>query len=183
MKKTHFFVLGFCLIALLAGLTGVFVPSNASEPVKSASTIRAYFSPNGGCTDAIVDELNKAKSKVLVQAYSFTSAPIAKALVDAKNRGVSVQVILDSGQFTDKYSSATFLKNQGISVFSDAKHGIAHNKIILIDSKVVITGSFNFSKAAEKSNAENLLVIHNEDLCKVYTENYEKHLSHSEKAL
>lgn len=67
-----------------------------------------YFSPHGGCTDAIIREVTKAKSTLLIQAYSFTSAPIAKAVVNARRRGVKVQVILDKSQRTDKYSSATF---------------------------------------------------------------------------
>ena len=57
-----------------------------------------YFSPNGGCTDAIVRELDKAQSTVLVQAYSFTSYKIAKALLDAHKRGVKVEIILDKSQ-------------------------------------------------------------------------------------
>jgi len=61
-----------------------------------------YFSPHGGCTDAIVKELDAAKESVLVQAYEFTSAPIAKALMEAHKRGVKVQVILDKGQWTDR---------------------------------------------------------------------------------
>src|SRR5271157_89772 len=75
-----------------------------------------YFSPHGGCTDAIIKELNGAKSTILVQAYFFTSAPIAKALLNAHKRGVKVQVLLDKSQVSQKYSSATFLLNQGIPV-------------------------------------------------------------------
>jgi phosphatidylserine/phosphatidylglycerophosphate/cardiolipin synthase-like enzyme len=71
--------------------------------------ISVYFSSRGGCTEAIVKELGQATVPVLVQAYSFTSAPIAKALLDAHKRGVKVEVILDKSQRTEKYSSATFL--------------------------------------------------------------------------
>jgi phosphatidylserine/phosphatidylglycerophosphate/cardiolipin synthase-like enzyme len=118
-----------------------------------------YFSPGGGATDAIVRELGQAKRRVRVQAYSFTSAPIAKAVVDARLRGLDVAVVLDSSQQTDRYSSATFLHNEGVPVFIDAAHAIAHNKLILIDSDTVITGSFNFSRAAEERNAENVMVL------------------------
>jgi phosphatidylserine/phosphatidylglycerophosphate/cardiolipin synthase-like enzyme len=87
----------------------------------------------------------------LVQAYSFTSAPIANALVDAHKRGVNVQVILDKSQRTEKYSSADFVARAGIPTFIDAKHAIAHNKIMVIDGYEILTGSFNFTKAAEVS--------------------------------
>ena len=73
-----------------------------------------HFSPGGGCTAAIVDALGSARSTVLVQAYSFTSMPIAKALVDAHRRGVNVEVVLDRSQRTEQYSSATFIANAGI---------------------------------------------------------------------
>src|SRR5947207_12873186 len=87
--------------------------------------------------------LSKAKSTVLLQAYSFTSAPIAKALTDAHRRGVKIQVILDRSNQTDKYSAATFTQNYGIATFIDDRHSIAHNKIIIIDGRTVLTGSFN----------------------------------------
>jgi phosphatidylserine/phosphatidylglycerophosphate/cardiolipin synthase-like enzyme len=142
--------------------------------------IDVYFSPKGGCTETIVKELDAAKSSVLVQAYSFTSAPIAKALVDAHKRGVKVQVILDKSQKTEKYSEADFLANQGIPTFIDAKHAIAHNKIMVIDGGVVITGSFNFTKSAEESNAENVLVIRDKGIAEKYVANWKAHLEHSE---
>jgi phosphatidylserine/phosphatidylglycerophosphate/cardiolipin synthase-like enzyme len=146
----------------------------------TAADIQVFFSPNGGCTEAIVENVGKAKSTVLVQAYSFTSAPIAKALVDAEKRGVKVQVILDKSQRTEKYSSADFLLHEGVPTFIDAKHAIAHNKIMVIDSRTVLTGSFNFTKAAENNNAENLLVIQDADLAAKYTANWQSHLKHSE---
>jgi len=145
-----------------------------------ASDIQVFFSPNGGCTEAVVANVGKAKLTILVQAYSFTSAPIAKALVDAEKRGVKVQVILDKSQRTEKYSDADFLLHEGVPTFIDAKHAIAHNKIIIIDSHTVLTGSFNFTKAAEEDNAENLLVIDDAALAKKYTENWQSHLGHSE---
>jgi phosphatidylserine/phosphatidylglycerophosphate/cardiolipin synthase-like enzyme len=144
--------------------------------------LKAFFSPNGGCTDAVVSSLGDARKSVLVQAYSFTSAPIAKALVAAKKRGVDVQVILDKSQRSEKYSGATFLANEGVPVFIDAGHRIAHNKVMVIDGQTVITGSFNFTKAAESGNAENvLLILHAPELAKRYTENWKLHLAHSEK--
>src|SRR5690242_3539189 len=76
--------------------------------------IDVYFSPQGGCTDAIVDEINAAKDTILVQAYSFTSKPIAAALVEAHKRGVKIQAILDSDQETDNYSEADYLLHSGV---------------------------------------------------------------------
>jgi phosphatidylserine/phosphatidylglycerophosphate/cardiolipin synthase-like enzyme len=145
-----------------------------------AADIQVYFSPQGGCTEAVVANLDKATNTVLVQAYSFTSAPIAQALVDAHKRGVNVEVILDKSQRTEKYSAADFIQHAGIPTFIDAKHAIAHNKIMVIDGETVLTGSFNFTKAAEENNAENLLVIQDAALAAKYAANWQAHLKHSE---
>lgn len=147
---------------------------------KSGPLISVCFTPGSDCTDLVVKELGTAKDTVLVQAYSFTSAPIARALVDAKKRGVKVEVILDKSNRTAKYSAADFLMNMEIPPLIDSQHAIAHNKIMIIDGKTVITGSFNFTKAAEEKNAENLLVITDEDLAAKYTENWKLHAHHSE---
>jgi len=92
---------------------------------------------------------------------------------------VDVQVILDKSQRTAKYSSATFLRNMGVPTFIDDKHAIAHNKVMVVDGHIVITGSFNFTKAAEESNAENLLVVDDAGLAQKYTANWNTHLAHS----
>jgi len=161
----------FCCSVVLTLWIGV---AAAAEP------IQVFFSPHGGCTEAAVENLNKATNSVLVQAYSFTSAPIAQALVAAEKRGVKVQVILDKSQRTEKYSSADFVAHAGIPTFIDTKHAIAHNKIMVIDGKTILTGSFNFTKAAESSNAENLLVIQDVALARKYTANWNLHLHHSD---
>ena len=142
--------------------------------------VQVYFSPQGGATQAVVEALNQATNSVLVQAYSFTSAPIARALVEARRRGLQIQVILDKSQRTEKYSEADFLKNEGIPTMIDAEHAIAHNKIMIIDTYIVLTGSFNFTKAAEENNAENLLVLNDPVLAKRYADNWFAHQSNSE---
>jgi len=152
-----------------------------AEQFKSTGTIEIYFSPRGGGTEAIVKEINSAKSEILVQAYSFTSKPIAKALVDARKRGIKIEVVLDKSQRREKYTSADFVAHAGIPTYIDDNHAIAHNKIMILDRSTLITGSFNFTKAAEEKNAENLLVIKgNKPLVDRYIRNFEEHKSHSE---
>jgi len=163
----------FGLLVLVA-IAGCEPPSSVPQGVQ------VYFSPHGGATEAVVGALGQATNSVFVQAYSFTSAPIARALVDAQRRGVKVQVILDKSQRTEKYSEADFLKNEGVPTLIDPEHAIAHNKIMIIDGYLVLTGSFNFTKAAEENNAENLLVINDPILAKRYSENWYAHERHSE---
>jgi phosphatidylserine/phosphatidylglycerophosphate/cardiolipin synthase-like enzyme len=162
----------FRKIILCLLLTGIFTAGYAADSVPSAE-IQVYFSPHGGCTDAIVSAVNDAKKTVLVQAYSFTSAPIAKALIEAHRRGVDVRVILDKTNRTRNYSVADLLLHEGVPTWIDIVHTIAHSKVIIIDGGTVITGSFNFTKAAEDHNTENLLVIHDPGLARKYTENWD----------
>jgi len=161
----------FCLIS---------IHSHATDLTLNNTSTQVYFSPNGGCTDAIVREIGNAKSEILVQAYSFTSAPIARALTNAHKQGIEVEAILDKSQRSERYTAATYLKNAGIPVYIDSVHAIAHNKIMIIDRETIITGSFNFTRAAEEKNAENLLIIKNPELAKIYLNNWYKHKGHSE---
>lgn len=137
------------------------------------------FTPGGNCTQDIVNAIDGAKKQVLVQAYSFTSVPIAKALLEAHRRGVDVRVILDKSQKTQRYSSAKFLENQDIKTWIDYRVAIAHNKVMIIDGAVVITGSFNFTKAAQYKNAENLIIIHDAKLASIYQQNWNNRLQYS----
>ena len=172
-NQTKYFLLTFILLLTFS------LPAFADNAVHNISG-EVYFSPNGGCTKAIVNEISQAKSEIYIQAYSFTSAPIAKALVEAHKRGIKVEAILDKSNVTGNYSSATYLSNNGIPVFIDSQHAIAHNKIIIIDKETVITGSFNFTRAAEEKNAENLLILKSKELANQYLTNWEKHKNHSD---
>ena len=173
--------LGLVLLSLgLLGCQQAPAQVAGGQATQALPPIEVFFSPKGGCTEAVVKELAAAKSTVLVQAYSFTSVPIAKALVDAHKRGVKVEVILDKSQKGEKYSSADFVIHAGIPTKIDSKHAIAHNKIMVIDGQTVITGSFNFTTAAEEHNAENLLVIRSPDLAAKYTANWQAHAAHSD---
>ena len=172
MRRFALFLICICIL-LPSGCDNAF--SNRPLP-----PIEVYFSPEGGCTEAVVREIDAAQSSILIQAYSLTSTPIAKAVVAAYNRGVHVEVILDRSDKTEKYSEADYLHNHRVPVLIDSQHAIAHNKVIIIDGQVVITGSFNFTKQAEEHNAENLLVIRDKILADQYTANWKLHADHSE---
>lgn len=150
----------------------LFNSSNLYADSFKNSTYEICFTPGQNCTNLIIKNMDKAKKSLLVQAYSFTSAPIAKAIIDAKKRGVDVKVILDKSQFSQKYSSSKFLMNQEIQIWKDDKVAIAHNKVMIIDDMITITGSFNFTKAAQERNAENVLIIDDSVLAKKYTDNW-----------
>ena len=152
------------------------MPAEIKQPrtVKAAGTVEVAFSPNGGGAGIIIKAVGEAKKSIRVQAYSFTNADIAKALVEAKKRGVEVRIVLDKSQETEKYSSATFFANAGLPVRIDDDFAIAHSKVMIIDEENVITGSFNFTKAAEEKNGENVLVLRgNKELAAAYLQNWQ----------
>jgi len=189
-------------LALMAGLLiacvviGRFMPAEpkASSPLDGPTetqahapagnggcTWEAYFSPDGGCTAAVVSAIGQARQRVLVQAYYLTSAPVGKALRDAHKRGLDVRVILDAGQRGDGYSPAEFLSRSGIPTWIDTRQGLQHNKVIIVDGEVVITGSFNFTRSAEERNRENLLVLRDAALAAAYEANFARDQRASER--
>ena len=89
-------------------------------------------------------------------------------------------MLLDYSNKSDKYSAADFVAHAGIATFLDGQHKIAHNKVIVIDEATVVTGSFNFTKSAEDSNGENLLVIRDRSLARKYAANWQRHRTRAE---
>jgi phosphatidylserine/phosphatidylglycerophosphate/cardiolipin synthase-like enzyme len=139
------------------------------------------FSPDMGATDLVMKTIHQAKRSIRVAAYSFTSKPIAEALLDAHKHGIDVKVVVDKSQAKEKYSSATFLANVGIPVRVDYKYAIMHNKFIIVDEDTTELGSFNYTLAAEKKNAENVMVIQgNRDVAATYAKEWQRLWNESE---
>ena len=178
MRK--FIVTVLLLFLLSIGSVSVSLTHAADLTLNNTPT-RVCFSPHGGCTEAIVKELDNARSEILMEAYSFTSREIASAILKAHKRGVHVEIILDKSNRSARYSSGDFTAHMGIPTYINAAYAIAHNKIMIIDREIVITGSFNFTKAAEERNAENLLILRNKDLAGIYLGNWDNHRERSDK--
>lgn len=181
MLKRLFLIFVFSSFTLIQGCAGPSPTTLISLPSKSVTcpVIQACFTPGQDCTHQITEHIAKAENSILVQAYGFSSKDIADALIAAKNRGVKVEVILDKSQRSQKYSLLRYIADVGIPVWIDTKPAIAHNKVMIIDEKEVITGSFNFTDAAQKRNAENLVFITDFKLAQEYIQNWEnrEHLS------
>ncbi|MFO1183513.1 MAG: phospholipase D family protein [Bauldia sp.] len=146
-----------------------------AEGAATAPDIAVCFTPGEDCTGKIVAEIDAAKSSLLIQAFSFTSTPLMKAIDSAHKRGVAVRIIMDRTNETQDHVAATFFAQRGMVPLIDDKVEIAHNKVMVIDGRVVITGSFNFTTAAQKANAENVLIVKNDPaLAKAYEANWQK---------
>jgi phospholipase D len=136
--------------------------------------ISVCFTPGQNCTSLIERSIMDARKSVFIHAYSFTSEPIANALLRAKEKGVDVIILVDRSQVKDKHTKVWQLKAQGIKVLVDVLPGIAHNKVMIIDDNRVITGSFNWTNAAQFRNAENILMIDDPKTVAFYKSNWLK---------
>jgi phosphatidylserine/phosphatidylglycerophosphate/cardiolipin synthase-like enzyme len=163
-------------------------PAGALQPagtVEETVTAHIAFTPGDDAARIIVEALQTARRQILVQAFSFTHRDIAHALIEARGRGVDVQVIADEEQ-TELIENSVIpeLATAGVPVFLDQEHVAAHNKVMVIDegepSAVVITGSYNFTFAAQFRNAENLVVLSGgPHITHAYAVNWRRHRKHS----
>jgi len=134
------------------------------------SLIEVYFSPCGGARDAIIREIKNAERTIDVCVYLLTDRELSQALVDAVKRGIKVRVVLDGeSAFKIRTSHFEYLIRHGVPVRlyiehlkkkrGRGYHSVMHHKFAIIDRKVLITGSYNWTAYAEEKNNENLLII------------------------
>lgn len=137
-----------------------------------AAEVEVFFSPGGKCTEQIVSAIDHAERSIFVAAYQLSDETIAKALLNASRRNVAVAIIADRTQKSPAYSKVPMLANAGLPVFIDTSHRIFHHKFMIIDARLVITGSFNFTFSASTRNAENLVLIRDEEIADLYLANW-----------
>lgn len=171
------------LKALFFALVLFFLPYSCKTPQPQGNSgtgeieTTAYFSPRGGCEEAVVDLINHSEKTIDVAIYSFTDRKIAKALIDAYRRGVKIRVIIDYGNGKSRYCVGPLLEKAGIPVRykRGSGGGLMHNKYAIYDGKVLSTGSFNWTSNANKRNDENLVIIKNDrHLVELYQKNFNK---------
>lgn len=152
---------------------------SAAVIVAADPELKTCFTPTENCTGLIVAAIDGAKSEIMVQAYSFTAKPLIKALGRAHKRGVKVRVILDKADERSDRAGSRLIA-QRILPQVDTGVASAHNKVMIIDRASVITGSFNFTDAAQKKNAENVLLIKGyPNVAQAYVKNWERRLAAS----
>jgi len=159
------------------GMFGQSAPRTSAQPKACVGSIpvTAMFSPSDGVLAKILDELSTAESSVDMMAFSFTSKEIAAKLRSLSASGVKVRCLFDGSQAENPYSKDDSLKKAGIKVKISPNHaGRMHHKVIIIDGRAVITGSYNFSGNAEMHNDENVLIIDSKDVAAKYGEEFQR---------
>lgn len=138
-------------------------------------SVKSHFSAGQGIEWVVEREIDNAGKRIDVAVYTFTSRPLAQALVDAKDRGVRVRVLLDPSNASGDYSKAAYLVNNGIDVCTEKGAGLMHHKFVLIDDSILITGSFNWTASAEAENDENILLLKGfPATCRSYSREFER---------
>lgn len=146
-----------------------------ASPALADPSITVAFSPHGGGTEAVVAVIESAQKTVHLAGYSFTSKPIAQALVAAHQRGVEVEAVLDKSNATARYTEAGEVADAGVPVRVDYRYAIMHSKFIVVDGVTLETGSFNFTEAGERDNSEDLVVLRDyTEVAVRFEENWQK---------
>lgn len=167
-----------CSLALAAAAAG---PAPRPQAAPASPRVEAYFTPGEDVDRVIAARIAGARSSVQVEAYLFTNRRIAAALAKAAQRGLLVELIGDAKQHeAGGLPVLGQLGRAGVHIWLQGEHAAFHNKVVLIDAQtplpVVITGSYNFTQAAQAKNAENIVVISGERrIAERYARDFERH--------
>ncbi len=172
--------LAFLALGLAAALAGAQPAPRTGEPA-AAARVEAYFTPGDDVARVISGRIDAARRTVQVQAYLFTNRRIAAALAKAARRGVAVELVADARQHeAGGLPVLKTLDRAGVRIWLAGDFAAFHNKVVLVDagtpSAVVVTGSFNFTQAAQDRNAENVVVISGSpDVTGRFARDFERH--------
>lgn len=180
--RQYWNAVGNGLFALVVGV--LLCSSTFAAPLPATGTVESFFTPDDDAEGAILRALREARHSIRVQAFLLSSRKLAYGLIDAKRRGIDVEVLADRDMTQkDEHSLIPRLVENHIPVWIEVRYAIAHNKIMVVDgetpnsaSAAVITGSFNFTHSAQARNAENLLILRgNAALVTRYLDNWRQH--------
>jgi phosphatidylserine/phosphatidylglycerophosphate/cardiolipin synthase-like enzyme len=159
------------------GQFGATSPSTLSEQsinVQGTPIQVIFTSENPALEPAIIPLVQSAQSSVYFMAFSFTDYPLADAMIQRHLRGVDVAGIFETfGSETDAAELRT-LFCADVPVRQDGNKGFLHHKVIIVDERYVVTGSLNFSTRAETTNDENVIIIDNPEIARLYVEEFER---------
>jgi phosphatidylserine/phosphatidylglycerophosphate/cardiolipin synthase-like enzyme len=136
--------------------------------------IGVCFSPHGGCKSSVIEEIKKARGEILIAMYYFTDRDIINAVCESKKKGVNIRVVLDKSQKAGKYNRSIRLVENNIPVRYDTRDGLMHDKFAVIDDTVLVEGSFNWTRSADEKNRENIMIIKNPEIAKIFSNEFEK---------
>ena len=156
-RNTRFSILTFLIIILYITIS-----------ISTLAKTEVYFSLSDNPQKIIIKNINQAEAFINIAMYVFTNKEIALPLIDAQNRGVKVRIYLDRSQIESSYSVSRLLVQNGIKVRISTNNYIMHNKFAIIDNRLLLTGSYNWTFSANNRNDENLLIIDDPELIEIF---------------
>ncbi len=139
--------------------------------------VETCFASENRCADRIVARLKASTRSIRFLAFSFTSDPIEEEMAARGRAGVEVSGVFETTGSQTQYSAYGKLKKAGFPVYTDGNPWTMHHKVIIIDERIVIFGSFNFSDNANTQNDENLLIIDNPDIARAFKGEFDRVLT------
>jgi phosphatidylserine/phosphatidylglycerophosphate/cardiolipin synthase-like enzyme len=122
----------------------------------------------------VLQRLAAAKRSIHFMTFSYTSSAIADAMVAQAQAGLPVRGVFEARNAGGTGSVFGRLRQGGVDVLEDGNCYILHHKVIIIDARTVITGSYNFTNSAEKDNDENLVIVDDPNLARAYLDEFER---------
>lgn len=135
---------------------------------------RVFFSPGTDILETISDLIRQAKNTLEICVFTITDERLANDIHTAHQRGIQVRIITDDDKMFDRGSAVKGFRKEGIPVKIDRSRYHMHHKFGIIDSRIVFTGSFNWTYTATKHNQENLLVTTNFDIVRQYSAQFDQ---------
>ena len=139
--------------------------------------IETCFAPEGKCADRIVATLQGARRSIHFLAFSFTSDKIGAPMLEKANAGLTVSGVFETTGSNTSFSEYGKMKQAELAVYQDGNPWAMHHKVIIVDERIVIFGSYNFSDNADKDNDENLLIVDNPDLARAFKAEFDRVLA------
>ncbi|HZU86712.1 MAG TPA: phospholipase D-like domain-containing protein [Anaerolineaceae bacterium] len=151
----------------------------AKEPDFKIGTIRVqnYFSPRDKVMEKLVGLVSGAKKSVHFYAFTYTHVDLSNAMIERAKAGVDVQGVIEDRGASQGALPALFCAK--LKVNTDGNKNTMHHKVIIIDGEIVITGSFNFTQSADKSNDDNVLIIYSKSVANVYEDEFKRIMQES----
>ncbi len=146
--------------------------------IVEGTRVEVYFSPDDGTLSRLLELVEAAQSSIAFMAYSYTSDELASAMLTRAEAGVSVSGVFEKAQYQSNIGSEfDVFQAAGLPIYLDGNSYNLHHKVIIIDDKIVVTGSYNFSGNAENRNDENTLIIYNAQVAALYRQEFERVLN------
>ncbi|MBX2946830.1 MAG: DUF1669 domain-containing protein [Cyclobacteriaceae bacterium] len=150
---------------------------NANSALQPASSTGldssdAFFSPGEACQAAIIHQINQAIRELKICVFTISDDSISEALITAHKKGVNVQIVTDNDKLLDEGSDIEALAEEGIAIRIDDTPYHMHHKFMVADERVLLTGSYNWTRSAARYNHENILLTREGGLVRSYLKEF-----------